>query len=115
HVLEKVTASPGRPVRVGMIPDIPRFDSAAFQFYITLWKLPVTVDRIVTMNPAALGSEDYILVSEKDRGFEAGSFFTDDLKNINPYVLGRPDTFQFVEMFSLPNGDVIRLYKARNS
>ena len=61
----------------------------------------------VTMNAAAIANEDYILVSEKDQGFEAGSFFTGALKDINHYIADRPGSFQLVERFSLPNGDVI--------
>ena len=111
HVLEKVSMPNGPPVRVGMVPDIPRFDSQAFQFYVALWKFPVTINRIVTLDAAALAHNDYILASDKDKGFEPGSFFTDDLKNINHYILGRPESFHSVDVFSLPNGDVIRLYK----
>ena len=43
EVLKKVTASNERPVRLGMTPDIPRFDVLAFEFYITLKKVPVTM------------------------------------------------------------------------
>src|SRR5262249_42511355 len=34
HVLQ--TVSQGGDVRLGMVPDIPRFDAQAFEFYITL-------------------------------------------------------------------------------
>ncbi|HYR90721.1 MAG TPA: glycosyltransferase family 39 protein [Terriglobia bacterium] len=115
HVLDKVSSPNGRPVRLGMVPDIPRFDIFAFQFYIALWKFPVTVNRIVTFDESAIANNDYILVSEKDKGFEPGSFFTADLPNINQYILGRPESFRIVEWFPLPNGDVIRLYKVGGS
>ena len=64
---------------------------------------------------ATIASNDYILVSTKDAGFEAGSFFTADLKSINHYIIGRPESFHTVETFPLPNGDMIRLYRVGSS
>jgi hypothetical protein len=115
HVLDKVSTPNGRPIRLGMVPDIPRFDIFAFQFYIALWKFPVTVNRLAAFDEGAIANNDYILVSEKDKGFEPGSFFTADLPNINQYILGRPESFHIVERFPLPNGDVIRLYRVGRS
>ncbi len=111
HVLETVGATPGNPVRLGMAPDIPRFDALAFDFYITLRKLPVTINRLPAFNEGAITDNDYILVSEKDHGFETGSDVPPDLGKINQYVFSHP-AFRMIESFSLPNGDVIRLYKA---
>ena len=115
HVLDRVSTVNGRPVRLGMVPDIPRFDSAAFEFYIRLWNFPVTIQRLVALDEGAIASNDYIVVSEKDRGFEPGSFFTSDLPKINQYVFGHPESFHIVDSFPLPNGDVIRLYKVGDS
>ena len=115
RVLDRVSTPNGHPVRLGMVPDIPRFDIFAFQFYIRLGKFPVTVNRLITLDENAIANNDYILVSEKDKGFEPGSFFTADLPNINQYILGRPESFHIVEWFPLPNGDVIRLYKVERS
>jgi 4-amino-4-deoxy-L-arabinose transferase-like glycosyltransferase len=111
HVLQTITRPDGSTVRLGIVPDIPRFDFLAFRFYITLRKLPVILNRVGTLDQAAIASHDYILVSEKDQGFEPGSAFTSELRNINHYVFSHPETFHVVESFTLPNGDVIRLYK----
>jgi 4-amino-4-deoxy-L-arabinose transferase-like glycosyltransferase len=111
QVLQKVTASPEQPVRIGMVPDIPRFDTLAFEFFITLHRLPVVMNRLPVFDERAIRGNDYLLVSEKERGFEPGSFFTSDLGHINRYIAGRGDAFLLLESFSLPNGDVIRLYK----
>jgi hypothetical protein len=94
-----------------MVPDIPRFDTFAFEFYITLKKLPVSVNRLGVFDEQAIRNNDYILISEKDEGFEPGSSFTSDLRHINEYVSHRSGEFRIVESFSLPNGDVIHLYK----
>ena len=110
HVLATITANK-QPVRLGMVPDIPRFDTLAFEFYITLRKLPVTITRLGIFSESAIAANDYVLVSEKDDGFETGSDFTQDLGKINQYVFGHPEAFHMMDSFSLPNGDVIRLYK----
>jgi 4-amino-4-deoxy-L-arabinose transferase-like glycosyltransferase len=115
HVLQVLTSSEGSHVRLGIVPDIPRFDTLAFEFYITLKKSPVTVSRLAVYDEKAIANNDYILVSEKDHDFEPGSDFTSDLKRINQYVVQNPVEFLSVESFVLPNGDVIRLYKVRNA
>ena len=115
HVLEKISAETNKPVRLGIVPDIPRFDVYAFRFYIELWNFPVTVSRIAAFDETALAGEHYVLISEKDSGFEPGSFFTKDLPEINKYITDRPQSFHMVERFPLPNGDVIRLYRVSRS
>ena len=107
HVLERVGSIPGRSARLGMVPDIPRFDTSAFEFYIALSKAPVTITRVGTLDAGAIANNDFILVSEQDRGW---AFARQD-PAINAYVFGHPELFRMVESFSLPNGDVIRLYK----
>ena len=102
-------------MRLAIVPDIPRFDTSAFEFYVTLKKLPVAITRLAMFNEQAISSNDYILASEKYEGFEAGSYLTTDLRVINEYLNRRSETFHVLESFSLPNGDVIRLYKVGNS
>ena len=109
RVLAKVTAGDARTVRLGMIPDIPRFDWGAFQFYIALSKLPVMFNRIVFFDEGVISNNDYILMSENDQGWATN--VSSDLKKINEYILDRPDRFHMIDSFALPNGDMIRLYK----
>jgi 4-amino-4-deoxy-L-arabinose transferase-like glycosyltransferase len=111
HVLKTVTSAQGRSIRLGIVPDIPRFDTFAFEFYITLKKLPVSVNRLGVFDEQAIRNNDYILISEKDEGFEPGSSFTSDLRHINEYVNHRSSEFHMLESFSLPNGDLIHLFK----
>jgi hypothetical protein len=115
HVLQIVSQPDGQTVRLGMVPDIPRFDALAFQFYITLKRMPVVLTRLAHFDEEAIKKNDYLLVSEKDHGFEPGSAFTADLGVINRYIAGSPETFQVLDSFSLPNGDMIRLYKVERS
>jgi 4-amino-4-deoxy-L-arabinose transferase-like glycosyltransferase len=111
RVLDKISTPNGPAVRLGMVPDIPRFDLFAFQFYVVLLKLPVELSRLLSFDETVIANHDYVLVSEKDKGFEAGSYFTPDLARINEYILGHPESFNMVDRFPLPNGDMIRLYK----
>lgn len=113
RVLAKLTAADGKTVRLGMIPDIPRFDWGAFQFYIALSKLPVMFNRLVFFDEHVISNNDYILMSENDQGW--ASNVSPDLKKINQYILDRPDHFHIVDSFQLPNGDMIRLYKVGSS
>lgn len=115
HVLDTVSKPGGQHVRLGLVPDIPRFDFLAFWFHITLKKLPVTLNRLWRFDEASIADNDYILVSEKDAGFEPGSAFTSDLRMINRHIFGRPDAFRMLDSFMLPNGDIIRLYKVERS
>ena len=94
YVLKKVSSPDGPPVRLGVVPEIPRFDSSAFQFYAALGNFPVSFSR--PFNPGdAVANSDYILV--------------------NDYILSRPERFEVLERFPLPNGDIIRLYKVGHS
>jgi 4-amino-4-deoxy-L-arabinose transferase-like glycosyltransferase len=111
HVMQAIGASRKHAVRLGMVPDIPRFDTSAFEFYIALEKLPVTMNRLWTFDTGAIANNDYILASEKDHEFEPGSGYTGDLRTINLYLSRRPEAFHVVDQFVLPNGDLIRLYK----
>ena len=108
-VLDRITASGGKPVRLGMIPDIPRFDSQAFEFYIELGDRPVVVHRLWTFDEEVIRDNDFILMSEKGQGFAL--FFSGDINRINHYVLDRPERFEIEQSFDLPNDEVIRLYR----
>jgi hypothetical protein len=110
HVLEKVAATNQTPVRLGIVPDIPRFDSIAFSFYVALEKLPVTIHPLWTFDQSLIADNDYILVSEKDQGWAPN--FTKDVDKIDQFILARPESFRLVDRFVLPNGDAIRLYRA---
>jgi hypothetical protein len=115
HVLEIVTKGRDSAVRIGLVPDIPRFDTLAFRFYITRSRLPVTIDRLVIPNEDALRINDYILAPESGLERQPGAHFAPELLEIANYISQRPDLFSLVERFSLPNGDAIRLYRVARS
>lgn len=112
YVLEKVGAG-GGPVRLGMIPDIPRFDATAFEFYIAKSRRPVVIHRLWSYDEEAIRDNDYILMSETDQGFTR--FFAQGIDRINRFILDRPESFEVMEWFRLPDGTVIRLYRVNRS
>jgi 4-amino-4-deoxy-L-arabinose transferase-like glycosyltransferase len=94
--------------RLGLVPDIPRFDSQAFLFYIELLKLPIQLNRVAVFDPAVIQANDYLLIPQTTAE-HAASFAPDP--RITEYIRQQSDTFQVADEFSLPNGEVIRLYK----
>ncbi len=111
HVLSEVSGSAkDRQIRLGLVPDIPRFDSSAFQFYIDLLKLPVRLSRTAALDQPAIADSDFLLMAENQVRHEA-SFGADP--RVNSYILDHPEKFQMAEWFSLPSVDVIRLYKVQ--
>jgi 4-amino-4-deoxy-L-arabinose transferase-like glycosyltransferase len=115
HVLETVKKEGRQNLRIGLVPDIPRFDTLAFRFYITRDRLPVFIDRLVTPTEEAMKSNDYILSVEDRKVVEPGAHTAPVLNDIAVYLAQHPQTFEPVEKFSLPNGDVIQLYRVARS
>lgn len=112
YVLQKITRSgrpaPGQRLRLGMIPDIPRFDSIAFDYHIELLRFPVVVNRLWQPDERLINDNDFILMSETDQGFAPN--FTQAIPFVNRYVMSHPERFHPEEWFPLPNGAIIRLY-----
>ena len=114
YVLDRVTAgATGQRIRLGMIPDIPRFDAAAFGFYILAREDPVEVWRLTAPDPDTIRNSDYILLSELAQGYEGLVPAAAD--EVNQFVLERPSEFELLESFPLPNGEIIRLYQVGSS
>ena len=115
QVLATVTKRGGPTVRIGLVPDIPRFDTLAFRFFIMRNRLPVIIDRLVIPDEKAIQANDYILAPEAGMEPQPGAHFTPELLDIATYLAQRPDSFSLVEIFSLPNGIAIRLYRVARS
>jgi 4-amino-4-deoxy-L-arabinose transferase-like glycosyltransferase len=112
HVLDMISPVGRRRSRLGIVPNIARFDPVAFELYIALKDRPVTINRLWHLDEQNLLKNDFVLVSEVSESSSA----LDEVLNpergpITEYIFKRPDTFRIVERFSLPNGVVIRLYK----
>jgi hypothetical protein len=111
RVLQRVSvsASASQPARVGLIPDLPRFDVPAFQFSIALHQYPVVLDRQFSSEEKDLESENYLLMSVGNQtAFGSQAPHADE---IQAYIVGHPERFQLIDTFFLPSGEAIRLYQ----
>ena len=111
HVLQRVAMDPARPVRVGLIPDLPRFDQQAFQFAVESKQYPVAVTRQISAEEPSLLQNDYILMSAgRQTAFGSPA---PHAKEINAVLLSHGDRFEVIETFHLPNEERILLYRVR--
>ena len=108
YVLDRVTQGSTGIVRLGLVPDIPRFDSLAFNFYIALLKARVQLNRVGVGNTF---DNDYVLVSEDSQGFYP--FDEPNARPTNDFIKSHPERFVAIEGITLPSGDVIQLYKVQ--
>ena len=112
YVLDRVRPANGSDrVRLGIIPDIPRFDFQAFEFYAATRKDPVIVERLAHFDAGLISSNDYLLMSESPR--ETPGRYQPGIVRINQHIVDHPEQFEVMEWFPLPNGEVIRLYRVR--
>ena len=109
HVLQVVSTDASRPATLGLIPDLPRFDVPAFQFYIDRDRYPVVIRRQYLPEEADVRKNDYLLMSRGEQTAFASP--APHAYEINAYILAHPELFRLVETFSLPNGEIIRLYR----
>ena len=108
RVLQRVSEATTRPVRLGLVPDLPRFDLPAFQFAIELHRYPVTISRQLQPEEGSVLENDYLLLSIGQQ--TAFGSPAPHAKEINEYILSHEERFRAVDSFSLPNGEAIRLY-----
>src|SRR5205085_2344443 len=95
HVLDEVrSAKASTPVRLGLVPDIPRFDFDAFLFYCQLRKAPVRLARVGRFDEAAILDNDFIIASDTQPEHVASS--RPD-QRINAYLMDHPEKFQLAE------------------
>ena len=111
EVLGTVASRDGSPVRLGIVPDIARFDTRAFEFHVALRRQDVSVNPLWAFNEEAISDNDFILVSEGNYGAPGSFLFSPDRQLIVEYMLGHPDSFRAIDTFELPTGEMIQLYQ----
>ncbi|HZI51400.1 MAG TPA: glycosyltransferase family 39 protein [Terriglobia bacterium] len=112
-VLRRVSAGAATPVRIGLVPDLPRLDIQAYRFAIALHDYPARIDRQVSPEEHSLLENDYLLISPgRQTAFGSQAPHAEE---INAYVISHPDRFQLVDEFVLPSADTLRLYRQRKS
>jgi 4-amino-4-deoxy-L-arabinose transferase-like glycosyltransferase len=109
RVLDRVSAVE-HPVKLGIVPDIPRFDSAAFNLTIALRRLPVVVHRISEVDEAAIAGSDYLIAGRDG----TPTYSAPNTKSIHEYIRTHPQRFSEMESFALPNGEAVILYRVTN-
>jgi 4-amino-4-deoxy-L-arabinose transferase-like glycosyltransferase len=111
RVLRQVAAGASTPVRIGLIPDLPRLDVQAYRFAIELQRYPITIDRQFSPEESSLLENDYLLMSVgKQTAFGSRAPHAEE---INAHIRSHPDRFLLVDTFELPSGDTVQLYKPR--
>jgi hypothetical protein len=108
-ILLEITSARPAPVKLGIIPDIPRCDSHAFEFFINLRHYPVIVNTLWTYDEAAFFQNDYVLFSGRDQGFLPYS--SPDSERIISYIVDHAPEFRVVRTYKLPSGQSIELRK----
>ena len=111
RVLQRVSSSTSasHQARVGLVPDLPRFDVPAFQFAIDLHRYPVTLDRQFSPEEMDLEANDYLLLSlGKQTAFGSQAPHADEIR---ANVESHPERFHVIDRFTLPSGETILLYK----
>jgi 4-amino-4-deoxy-L-arabinose transferase-like glycosyltransferase len=109
RVLKQVSEGVTSPVRIGLIPDLPRLDVPAYRFAIDLTGYPVTIDRQLSPEEQSLLENDYLLMSiGRQTAFGSQA---PHAAEINAYVASHPERFQLIDEFPLPSGETVRLYK----
>ena len=111
QVLATVASRDGSHVRLGIVPDIARFDTRAFEFNIALGRQDISVNRLWAFDEAAISDNDFILVSEGNYGAPGSFLFSPDRQLIVEYMLGDPESFRPIRSFVLPTGEMIQLYQ----
>jgi 4-amino-4-deoxy-L-arabinose transferase-like glycosyltransferase len=111
RVLQRVSASAGtaQPVRVGLIPDLPRFDVPAFQFVAEVNRYPVVISRQLSADEKDMQENDYLLMSLG--GQTAFGSQAPHAAEINANIVSHPERFQIIDTFTIPSGETIRLYQ----
>jgi hypothetical protein len=108
-VLKRVSAGATGPVRLGLIPDLPRLDVQAYQFAIDLHGYPVKIDRQVAPDEKSLILSDYLLMSVgRQTAFGSQAPHAEE---INAFIESHPEQFRLVDSFSIPSGETVRLYE----
>jgi 4-amino-4-deoxy-L-arabinose transferase-like glycosyltransferase len=109
QVLKKITQAQNKPLKLGIVPSIPRFDPEAFEFTIARYRYSIEISRLQQWNNGMFAGQDYLLISEGDQGHAA--FYSHDLGRINQYVFDHPEYFRMIDRFQIPSGQIIRLYQ----
>lgn len=94
---------------LALVPDLPRFTAVNFQLAAKLSKMPVRIGHIqfAAGGLSAFDGYDFVIMSETEQGMP---WTTQSAGSLNRLIVERHDIFKPVAIYSIPNGDVVRLY-----
>jgi hypothetical protein len=97
---------------LALVPDLPRFNSANFQLFARLRRLPVRVEHLQSAAGGIRSFDgfDYVVMTEREQGI---SWTTNASLPLNQIIVDDRGVFRLLELYSLPNGDSARLYYLR--
>ena len=113
RILQRVSMDSARPVQVGLVPDLPRFDQQAFHFMAELKRYPVVVTRQISAEAPSLLEKDYLLMSAGEQ--TAFGSAAPNAKEINSLLADKPEQFELIETLGLPGGETVRLYRVKKA
>jgi hypothetical protein len=111
RVLDQLPRMRNRPLRLGLVPDIPRFDHAAFRLQIALRRMSVIIHSVHDTAEASVNDNDFVLAGTAiiDR------YSAPNARAIGEYINVHSERFRLVETIVLPNGEVVSLYAIRTN
>jgi 4-amino-4-deoxy-L-arabinose transferase-like glycosyltransferase len=117
EILRMLTAdlADGGSIRVGVVPDLGRFNHENLRLEARFQRLQVDVLRIGRLGTAGeilLRSLDFLIVAEREQGMD-WSTVSNEL--INEYVFSRPNDFTILGFAQVPGGPSLRIYRVVKS
>lgn len=95
--------------RLGVVPDLPRFNHFDFILYSRLEATPMQIERTTEVLPGeTFGDLDYVLIKSGDQG-EPGT--TRSNEEVNQFIQMHPQRFPFIAVFELPDRSQAMLFR----
>ena len=99
----------GAAPSLALVPDLPRFNYFNFQLAAKLAEMPMYIGHLQSAagGLAAFEGYDFAIMSEREQGMP---WSTRAAGTLNQFIVDQHDIFKVAAIFSLPNGDAVRLY-----
>jgi 4-amino-4-deoxy-L-arabinose transferase-like glycosyltransferase len=99
----------GAAMSLALVPDLPRFNYFNFQLAAKLSKMPMGIGHLQSSagGLSAFDGYDFVITSENEQGMP---WTTQSAGWLNRLIVERPDIFKPIAIYTIPNGDVVRLY-----
>jgi len=94
---------------LALVPDLPYFNEGNFNLYARMRGLTVRAVHLQSgeRGLASFGGYNYVVMTEREQGV---NWTTGASVKLNEIIMGSPDIFRLVQVYTLPSGDGARLY-----